>query len=89
MLICEELDAGVWEDTKKGCGMAFEESAHAGRNVDVSHRNGDAGPGAGVFCEVGVAGLEEDLYTVKGADYGFGLALYVSLGIEEVAQKGV
>lgn len=53
--------------------MAAEEAAGAGGGVDGAHGGEDAGPGAGVFLELGVGGLEEDFDAVEGADYGFGL----------------
>jgi hypothetical protein len=54
--------------------VAFEETAHTGGGVYVVDCGREAGPGARVFCELRVAGLEEDLYAVEGADYCFGLS---------------
>jgi hypothetical protein len=51
--------------------VPLEEPADAGAGVDVAHGDGHAGPGARVFCEVGVGGLEEDFYAVEGAYYCF------------------
>jgi hypothetical protein len=53
--------------------MSAEETACAVFAVDVCHGGYDAGPGAGVFLELGVGGLEEDFDAVEGGDYGFGL----------------
>ena len=71
LLVGEEFDAGVGEDAEEGGGVAFEEAADTGGGVDVVHGCGEAGPGAGVFCELGVFGLEEDFHAVEGADYSF------------------
>jgi hypothetical protein len=59
--------------------VAFEETADARGCVDVVHGGGEAGPGARVFCELGVAGLEEDFDAVEGADDSFGLSICQSL----------
>lgn len=58
--------------------MAFEEPADPRREVDVADGGGEARPGTGVFCELRVAGLEEDFDPVEGADYGFCL-LFICL----------
>jgi hypothetical protein len=48
---------------------------------DVAHGAGYAEPGAGVFCELGVGGLEEDLDAVEGGDEGFGLSSNLSISM--------
>jgi hypothetical protein len=54
--------------------VAFEEPADARSGVYVVDGSREAGPGARVFCELWVAGLEEDLYAVEGAYNCFGLS---------------
>lgn len=73
LFVCEEFDAGVGEDAEKCGRVAFEEPGYACAGVDVADGGGEAGPGACVFCELGVAGLKENFDAVEGADYGFGL----------------
>lgn len=73
LLVGEEFDGGVGEDAQQGGGVAPEEPAEAGLPVDVPHGGHDAEPGAGVFGELRVGGLEEDFDAVEGADDGFGL----------------
>lgn len=73
MLVREELDGGVGEDTQEGGGMTAEETTDAGLPVDVSHGGDDAEPGASVFGKLGVRGLEEDFDAVEGTDDCFGL----------------
>lgn len=59
--------------------MSAEETACAVFAVDICHGGCDARPGAGVFPELGVGGLEEDFDSVEGGDYGFGLGqIYIS-----------
>ena len=53
--------------------MTAEETSHAILSVDVSHGGYDAEPGAGIFGELGVRGLEEDFDTVERTDDCFGL----------------
>lgn len=53
--------------------MPAEETTEPVLLVDVSHGGYDAEPGAGVFGELGVGGLEEDFDAVEGADDRFGL----------------
>jgi len=53
--------------------VALEEPSHTGADVDVAYGGREAAPGAGVLCELGVAGLEEDLDAVEGAYYCFRL----------------
>ncbi len=73
LLVGEEFDGGVGEDAQEGGGVAPKEPAQAGLPVDVPHGGHDAEPGAGVFGELRVGGLEEDFDAVEGADDGFGL----------------
>lgn len=73
LLVCEEFNGGVGEDAEEGGGMAAEETTDAGLPVDVTHGGHNAEPGAGVFGELGVRGLEEDFDAVEGTDDGFGL----------------
>ena len=44
LLVCEEFDGCVGEDSEEGCGVAAEEPAHAVLPVDVAHRGYDAEP---------------------------------------------
>jgi hypothetical protein len=55
--------------------VSAEEASCAFVFVNVSHGCHDAEPGAGVFCELGIAGLEEDLDAVEGRDYCFCLSM--------------
>lgn len=71
LLVGQELDGGVGEYAEECCRVAAEETTHTGLPVDVAHGGHDAEPGAGVFCELRVGGLEEDLNAVEGADDGF------------------
>lgn len=71
MLVGQEFDSSVGEDAEEGCGVAPEEAAHTRLPVDVTHGGHDAEPGAGVFCELRVRGLEEDFDAVEGTDDGF------------------
>lgn len=74
LLVGEELDSGVGEDAKECRGVAAEEAQGPILEVDVADSFGGAGPAAGVFLELWVGGLEEDLYAVERRDYGFCLA---------------
>ena len=51
-------------------------------SIDVADGGEDAKPAAGIFGEVGIGGLEEDLDAVERADYRFCLSegMYVSRG---------
>jgi hypothetical protein len=71
LLVGEEFDACVREDAEERGRVAFEETAYAGADVDVADCPGETNPGACVFGELGVAGLEEDFYAVEGAYYCF------------------
>lgn len=73
LLIGEELYGRVGEDAQEGCRVASEEPAEPVLLVDVAHGGYDAEPGARVFGELGVGGLEEDFDAVEGADDRFGL----------------
>lgn len=73
LLVGEEFDGGVGENAEQGCGMPPEEPAHAVGLVDVPHCGHNAEPGAGVFRELRVGGLEQDFDPVKRTDEGFGL----------------
>ena len=53
--------------------MTAEETSHAVLSVDVSHSGDNAKPGAGIFRELGVRGLEEDFHAVERTDDCFGL----------------
>lgn len=46
--------------------------------VDIFHCSRDANPRPGVLCEYGIAGLEEDLDSIKGCNDGLGLCQMVS-----------
>lgn len=81
MFVGEEFDGGIGEDAEEGCGVAPEETAEAGLPVYVPHGGYDAEPGAGVFGELGVGGLEEDFDAVEGADDCFCLGGVVSLEV--------
>lgn len=73
MLVGEEFDARIGEDAEEGCRVPFEEPTYAGADVDVAYGSRKATPGAGIFGELGVAGLEEDLDAVERAYYCFRL----------------
>jgi hypothetical protein len=73
LLVGEELYGRVGENAQEGCGVSSEEPAEPLLLVDVAHGGYDAEPGARVFGELGVGGLEEDFDAVEGADDGFGL----------------
>lgn len=73
LLIGEEFDGGVGEDAQEGRRVSAEEPAEAVLAIDVTHGSHDAKPGTGVFGELRVGGLEEDLHAVEGPDDGFGL----------------
>lgn len=49
--------------------MTLEETTYSGADVDVADCRRETTPRAGVFRELGVAGLEEDFYAVEGAYY--------------------
>lgn len=51
--------------------MSTEEPPGSILPVYVLYRTRDAEPGAGVLCELGIASLEEDFYSIKGCDDGF------------------
>lgn len=53
--------------------MATKEPAHAILPVDITHRHHCAEPGAGVFCELWIRGLEKNFDAVEGTDHSFGL----------------
>ena len=44
LLVCEEFDGCVGEDSEEGCGVAPEKPPHAVLPVDVAHRGHDAEP---------------------------------------------
>jgi hypothetical protein len=69
LLVGEEFDAGVGKDAEECCRVALEETTYSGANVDVANCRRESAPRAGVFRELGVAGLEEDFYAVEGAYY--------------------
>lgn len=73
LLVGEELDAGIGKDTQQRGGMTSVQAQHALLTVYVPHRRRDAEPRAGIFCELGTAGLEEDFHSVEGCDDGLGL----------------
>lgn len=66
LFICNEFDGSVGEDSEECCGVATVETEDAGGAADFVDRGENAGPGAGVFDELGIGGLEEDLDTVEG-----------------------
>jgi hypothetical protein len=68
LLVGDEFDAGVGKDAEESCGMAAKETAEALVGVDVADRPYQAEPVAGVFGELGIGGLEEDLDPVEGSD---------------------
>lgn len=76
LLVGEEFDGCVGEYTEEGCRVASEETADAVLTVDVSHGCYHTEPGTGVFGELRIGGLEEDLDTVEGTDYCFGLEFH-------------
>jgi hypothetical protein len=73
LLICEELNSGVGEDTKEGCGVAAEEASETILVINVTHGGYDAEPAASVLGELRIGSLEEDLYAVERTDNCFGL----------------
>ena len=73
LLIGEEFDSGVGENAEEGGAVATEEATEAVLGIDVSHSGYNAEPGAGVFGEVGVGGLEEDFDAIEGPDKSLGL----------------
>lgn len=77
LLVGEELDAGIREDSQESGGVTAEEPPGAVGAVNVLHGGCDAEPGASVFGELGAVGLEEDLDAVKRCDYGFALRIIV------------
>lgn len=44
LLVCEEFDGCVGEDSEEGCGVAAEEPTHAVLSVDVAHGGHDTEP---------------------------------------------
>lgn len=79
LLVGEELDGGVGEYAEKRGRVTAEEPAHARLGVDVAHGGHDAEPGARVFCELRVGGLEENFHPVERADDGLGLKIWSEL----------
>ena len=73
LLVGEELNGGVRKYAKKRGRMAAKKPAHARLGVDVTHRSHDPEPGACVFGELRVGGLEEDFHPVERADDSLGL----------------
>lgn len=55
--------------------MAPEEPSAAFLEVYVFHRGSDSERGAGVFCELGIAGLEEDFDAIERRHCRFGLSV--------------
>jgi hypothetical protein len=87
LLIGKEFDGSVRKDSKQGCGMPAEESSCAVFAVDVFHRGDDPKPAAGVFCELGIRGLEEDFDAVEGGDHCFGLFHIPSAHAQDIGMK--
>jgi hypothetical protein len=73
LFVCEEFDSCVGKDSENSSRVPAEETPRAVLVVYEFHGGDDAGPGPGVFGELGVAGLEEDLDAVERGDDGFGL----------------
>jgi len=64
LFVGEEFYAGVGEDSEEGCAVAPEEAEGSVLDVDVFYCLRRAERGAGVFSELGVIGLKEDLDAV-------------------------
>lgn len=79
LLVGEEFDGSVREYAEERSRVAAEESAQAGLGVDVAHCRHDAEPGARVFGELRVGGLEEDFHPVQRADDSLGLEAWLEL----------
>lgn len=73
LLVGKELDSGVGEDAEKRGRVTPKKAAHPRLAVDIAHCGHNAEPGAGVFDELRVGGLEEDFNPVERADDGLGL----------------
>ena len=73
LLVGEELDGSVREYAKERGRVAAEKPTHARLGVDVTHRSYNPEPGARVFGELGVGGLEEDFHPIERADDSLGL----------------
>lgn len=73
LLVGEKFDGGVGEYAEERGRVAAEEPAHARLGVDVAHCGHDPEPGARVFGELWVGGLEENFHPVERADNGLGL----------------
>jgi hypothetical protein len=69
LLVGEKFDAGIGENAEECCRVTLEETTYSGADVDVADCRRETTPRAGVFRELGVAGLEEDFYAVEGAYY--------------------
>jgi hypothetical protein len=73
LFVCQKLDTGVWKNAEQRCRMSTKETAPAILPVYTPHSSNDAYPRAGVFGELGIGGLEEDLYAVERRNDGFSL----------------
>lgn len=78
MLVGEEFNAGIGEDSEEGSRVATVQAQDTFMRVNVLHSRGNAEPGACVFCELRVTRLKEDLDSVERRDNGFRLAGKVS-----------
>lgn len=79
LLVGEEFYARIGEDAEECCGVTFEETADAIASIDVADGFGEARPVTLVFCEAGVACLEEDLDAVEGTNYCLSLQCGIRL----------
>lgn len=59
--------------------MSLEKASETSADVDITNRRGKAGPRARVLCELWILRLEEDLDTIKGADYRLCLHIHSQL----------
>lgn len=80
LFVGEEFDGGVREYAEEGHGVAFVQAFGAFSAIDVSNRMGKPRPAACVFGELGIRGLEKDLYAVEWCDDRFGLGDFCQYG---------
>jgi hypothetical protein len=64
LFISQELDSGIWEDSKEGGRMSAKQSSDAILRIDVSHGGCYAKPAPCIFRELRIRGLKEDLDSI-------------------------
>jgi hypothetical protein len=76
LLVGEELDGGVGEDTEESGRVALEQASGTFIALDVADGGRETGPAAGVLGKLGIGCLEEDLDAIERRNDRFGLDLH-------------